>query len=374
MKRAHSRLESLDVFRGLTVAGMILVNNPGDWNETWPPLVHAAWHGCTFADLVFPFFIFILGVAMPFAFSRRVEAGYERRHLYARVLRRAILLFLLGLILNATAAFPEPESLRIPGVLQRIALVYLAAAFVVLHAGTFGRIVTAVLLLLVHWAVLALVPAGGQGAAWLSVEHNVAGVLDKLVFGRHTLLATGDPEGLLGTLSAIALALFGVLAGQWMRTGQSPARRVTGLAAGGLAAVALGLCWSVVLPFNKSLWTGSFALFTAGLGGLALAASYWVIDVRAIRGWARPFVWLGVNPLATYFLSELTGDLIDRSWLPTLEGRTTVKTWLYWGILRPAAGPWFGERGISLLFAVITVAFWTAVAGLLYRKKIRIQV
>ncbi|MGE5245346.1 MAG: acyltransferase family protein [Betaproteobacteria bacterium] len=374
MKPADHRLQSLDAFRGITIAGMILVNNPGSWDTVYPLLVHADWNGCTLADLVFPFFIFIMGVAMPFAFSRRLSSGPARAGLRRHIWRRAGSLVALGLVLNVVAALPAAGQLRIPGVLQRIGIVYLIAAFVVLHAGTAARLGIAAAILAGHWALLVLVPFGGHAAGVVAPDHNLAGMIDKAVFGAHTLTPAGDPEGLLGTAPAVASALFGSIAGDWLRSCDTAARRIGGLAAGGGAALLLGLVWSRAWPLNKPLWTGSFTLVTAGLGALLFALCFLLIDVWRVRRWARPFVWLGVNPLAIYFLAEFVGHLMDRPWVPDGAEWTTAKSWLFWTVLQPRIAPPLGDAGASLAFAVLTVLAWTLVAGVLYRRDVRIQV
>src|SRR5581483_927779 len=246
---------------------------------------------------------------------------------------------------------------RIPGVLQRIALVYVAAAVITLHASPRVRAAIAVALTLVHWWVLSLAP--------LTPRATIAAHIDHAVFGSHLLLPTYDPEGLLGTLSAIASALVGTLAGDWLRTGDSDARHVRGLLVGGAALTAAGLLWSLALPINKPLWTGSYTAFTGGLALLALAACYQTIEIAGARTWARPFVWLGVNPLAIYFLAELIAHIFEL---------TTVKTTLYWGLLRPATTHRLSDASASLLFAVVTTAVWTLVAGVMYRRGVRVQV
>jgi predicted acyltransferase len=355
--RPSHHLESLDAFRGITIAGMILVNNPGTWDAVYTPLVHADWNGCTLADVVYPFFIVILGVALPFALARRRESGHQLRRLHGRIVRRAVLLFLLGLILNLVAANLSWSAVRIPGVLQRIALVYLIAAVITLHAPPRVRAALAVALLAGHWFLLQLAP--------LTPALNISSSIDRAIFGRHILTATGDPEGLLGTMSAVASALIGTVAGHWLRTVPSDRRRIAALVAGGTALVIAGWWWSFALPLNKSLWTGSYVLVTAGLALVILAICYAVIDVWQIRGWARAFVWLGLNPLAIYFLAELVSHLLDA---------TNLKTILYWSLLRSAVHPPLGDRATSLAFAVLTVALWTAVAGLMYRRGVRVQV
>ena len=358
MRPAHHHLQSLDAFRGITIAGMILVNNPGTWDAVYRQLVHADWNGWTVADLVFPFFIVILGIALPFALSRRRESGHATRRLYARIVRRSLLLFALGFFLNLVASRFSWGEVRVPGVLQRIALVYLIAALITMQTRPAARAVIAVALLGVHWAVLRTTP--------LTPPATIAGVLDRAVFGvRHLLLPTVDPEGLLGTLSATASALIGTIAGDWLRVTSRNGVRLAGLTAGGAALTAVGWIWSFALPINKPLWTGSYALATAGLALVALAACFAIIEVADVRAWAQPFVWLGINPLAIYFLAELVSHLFDMS---------SAKTTLYWTVLRPRVTPPLAEPMTSLLFAVITVVVWTAVAGVMYRRGVRIQV
>ncbi len=373
MKAARHHIESLDAFRGVTVAGMILVNNPGNWNAVFPPLLHADWNGCTFADLVFPFFLFIMGVAIPFAFERRVAAGHQRRALYVRVFTRAAKLIALGLVLNAAAAWPHISAMRIPGVLQRIAIVYVCTALVTLHTSPVRRTAVTGTLLLAHWAVLMLVPFDGHGAGTVAPGANIASFIDAAVFGSHMLTAAGDPEGLLGTLSATATALAGTLVGHWLRTAASPRQKIRDAIAAGGSMLGVGLLWALVLPLNKPLWTGSYALVTAGLGAIAFAACYAVIDIARVGAWARPFVWLGLNPLAVYFCSELVGHAIEWPFATRAGQTTTVKTWMVYGVLDRVAGSALPEPVVSLLFAAGFAAFWIAVAGALYRRGIRIQ-
>jgi predicted acyltransferase len=367
---AH-RVESLDAFRGFAVASMILVNNPGSWDHVFEPLQHSTWNGCSFADVVFPFFIFILGMAMPFAFARRVQPGRARRALYGHIVRRTGVLILLGLILNAAAA--PAAALRVPGVLQRIALVYLATALLVLHTKPRQRIPIAAILLVVHWALLTLVPFGGAPAAAPTPEHNLGAFVDRWMFGGHLLTPLGDPEGLLGTIAAVGTALLGTAAGDWIRRPQATHSRIGGLLLGGGVSIAIGLLWAIVWPLNKPLWSGSYALVTAGLAAAAFTLCYVIVDVARVRAWARPFVWLGVNPLAIYFLSGLIGDLVEQPVLPAGRGGT-MKTWVFWEILEPRSGGAFNEEWASLAFAIALVALSLAVAGLMYRRNIRIHV
>jgi predicted acyltransferase len=366
-------MTSLDVFRGITIGAMILVNNPGDWNAVFPPLMHAYWTNWTLADLVFPWFIFIMGFAMPFAFARRHEQGQCIRELDRRIAQRAALLIVLGLILNGAATWPSVAPLRYPGVLQRIALSYLIGALVVLHLDVSEWVLAVALLLLGHWAVLTLLPFGGYPAGTLTPEHNVSGYLDALVFGGHALARPVDPEGLLGTLSSAATAVIGALAGQQVRCASTDDARLRRLATMGVGALAVGVLWSRVLPLSKPLWTGSYVLVVTGLAALAFSVTYVVVDVLQWRSSARPFLWLGVNPLAIYCLSEVVGHVLENSTIHLGGGRTTLKAWLFWIALEPAFGPWPPEWA-SFTFAVVFVGIWIAVAGLLYRRRIRIQV
>jgi predicted acyltransferase len=351
VKVAAHHLESLDVFRGVTIAAMILVNNPGDWGAVFPPLVHAYWTGCTFADVVFPWFVFIMGFALPFALARRQARGDAVRGPHWRIASRVAWLIGLGLVLNAVAGWPAVLPLRLPGVLQRIALSYLVASVVVLHLDVAGWIVLAALLLLGHWALLTLVPFGPYPGGTLTPEHNLARYIDTIVLGRHAATRALDPEGLLGGLSTAATALIGAITGQLVRRRPTDGARLRLLI----------------------LWTGSYVLVVTGLAMLVFAATYAVIDVLRVRGWARPFLWLGVNPLAIYFLSEIVGHLLEDPWLRHRSRWTTPKSWLVWGQLEPALHPLRAEWA-SLIFAVAFVAVWIAVAGTLYQRRIRIQV
>jgi len=352
---------------------MILVNNPGDWSAVFPPLMHAYWTGWTLADLVFPWFIFIMGFAMPFALARRHEQGQAIRNLDGRIARRAALLIALGLILNGAASWPSVVPLRYPGVLQRIALSYLIGALVVLHLDVARWVVAVALLLLGHWAVLALLPFGDYPAGTLTPQHNVSGYLDALVFGGHALTRPVDPEGLLGTLPSAATALVGALAGRQVQHASTNGARLRKLGILAFGMFVVGLLWSRLLPLSKPLWTGSYVAVVTGLAVLAFSVIYVVVDVLQLRSWARPFLWLGVNPLAIYFLSEVVGHLLDNVTIHVDGGRTTLKAWLFWIALEPAFLRWRPEWA-SFAFAVVFAGIWIAAAGLLYRHRIRIQV
>jgi predicted acyltransferase len=372
MKATSHHLRSLDTFRGLTIAAMILVNNPGDWSAIYPQLQHAHWNGCTLADLVFPWFIFIMGAAMPFAFSRRRQSASSVTGLYARVASRTFRLVAIGIALNAVTVLPHLSEIRFPGVLQRIAVVYAAAALIMLRHDDGARAAWAAILIVAEWLLLTLVPFDGHPAGTMRPGANLAAYVDHLIFGRHLLTPTGDPEGLLSTLPAIATALLGSLVGDRLRTRGRMTGNVAILFGGGGVLMAAGAAWATVLPLNKFLWTGSYTLFAAGTATVLLVSLYVTIDVWRLSGWSSPFVWMGVNPLAIYFLSELVGRLLDR--VIRIHGEyTTTRTWIFWSGVMPRFGG-HSEMALSFAIACATVVIWIALAGALSARNIRLQV
>jgi predicted acyltransferase len=367
--QAAGRMAALDVFRGLTIAGMILVNNPGSWGAIHPPLEHAAWHGWTPTDLVFPFFLFIVGVSIALALARRAEAGGSRRDLYLKIVRRTLIIFALGLVL---AGFPRYElsTLRIPGVLQRIAVCYLIASVIFLNTKWRTQAFIAAALLLLYWALMILIPAPGYGAGDLSMEGNLAAYVDRALLGRHTWKPLYDPEGLLSTIPAIATTLCGVLTGHWLRTRRAALDKAAGMFVAGALAIVLGWAWGGWFPVNKALWTSSYVLLTAGLALQFLAFCYWLVDIKGLRRPAKPFLIFGSNALAIYFLSELFSNLISLITLSRAGGAVDLKTYIY----EHAFASWASPANASLMFAVCIVLLWLGVATLLYRKRIFIKV
>lgn len=365
------RLVSLDAFRGLTIAAMLLVNDPGSWSYVYGPLRHAEWHGWTPTDLIFPFFLFIVGVAMTFSFGKRRREGKDRRALLGKAARRALVLFALGLLIHAFPWYDvDLATLRIPGVLQRIAVAYLAASAIVLFTGLRGQIVATAALLLGYWALLTLVPVPGGAAGDLTPDGNLAAWLDRTVLGTEHLWSqsrTWDPEGILSTVPAVASVLLGVFTGRWLRSGRSGRAVTAGLLAGGVAAIAVGALWGQLFPINKNLWTSSFTVFTAGMALLLLGLCYWVIDVRGRKRWATPFVVFGVNAIAAYFLSALFAGAIG---MIEVGGGVTLKAWTYQHLFASWAGPMNG----SLAFAIAFVLLWLGLMWPLYRKRIYIKV
>jgi predicted acyltransferase len=368
--RTAGRLASLDVFRGLTIAGMILVNNPGSWEAIYSPLEHAAWHGWTPTDLVFPFFLFIVGVSITLALSRRAESNGTKRDLYLKIVRRSLIIFVLGLIL---AGFPRYDlsTLRIPGVLQRIAVCYLIASLIFLKTKWRTQAVVAAALLLFYWMVMTLIPVPGFGAGDLSMEGNLAAYVDRTLLGQHTWKPLYDPEGILSTLPAIATTLFGVLTGQWLRLRHSEFEKVAGVFVAGAALVVAGWTWGFRFPINKALWTSSYVLLTAGLALQLLAICFWLVDIKGVQRWAKPFLIFGTNALAIYFLSELFSRIISLVTLTRDDGsRVDLQTFVYENLF----ASWASPEGASLLYAICIVLLWLGVAAILYRKRIFIKV
>lgn len=355
------RLDSLDVFRGVTIASMILVSAPGSWSAVYPPLDHAAWHGWTPTDLVFPFLLFAMGAAVPFAMARRRGAPrVVRRH----VLRRATLLFAIGLVLNAIETPPPIHwaTFRIPGVLQRIALVYLAVTWMTERLSIRAQAAAVAAALAGYWAAMVLIPVPGVGAGVLTPEGNLASFVDRALLGRHLLTALYDPEGLLSTVPAIATAMVGVFAGGWLNAPPDNApqtgHRTATMFAAGCGAAIIGLAWGRVFPINKNLWTSSFAVLAAGMAAAAMAACHFSVDVRGWRGWSRPFVAFGRNPLAAYFLSVGLDSVLTR-WV--VGDGTPMKAVLYSRLFAATIQPCCGAEAASLAYAVAYVMLWGAV-------------
>ena len=364
------RLTSLDAFRGITIAGMILVNNPGSWAYVYPPLRHAEWHGCTPTDLVFPFFLFIVGVAISFSFSKHVSGGADRKQLHLKILKRALIIFGIGLFLNGFPSF-NFGTIRIFGVLQRIALTYLLASLITLNTRPKGQALFAGCLLLFYWAVMKLVPVAGFGAGDLSMEGNLATFIDNALFKGHLWKASWDPEGVLSTLPATATVLCGVLTGHLLRSKRDKSDIANLIFMLGWAGIIAGLVWGIWFPINKGLWTSSYVLFTAGAALQFLGVCYWLIEVKGWNGWAKPAIVYGMNPLFVFIISILFVKTIVRIQVAVGGGDTTsLYAWTYRNIF----ASWLGSMNGSLAFAIANVLLWLAAAGLLYRKRIFIKV
>lgn len=440
-----NRLMSLDVFRGATIAGMMLVNNPGSWSAIYPPLEHAAWHGWTFTDLIFPFFLWIVGVAIPLSTARRLEQGQSPKQLFLHALRRSAIIFGLGFFLNSFSYFIDGSLLqrgfvgwwhnyattvRIPGVLQRIALCYLAATVVYLvtekrrerapqregagkrnsageeqsresqrgdqslltsaptgvaRPAVRAQLLVVVVLLAGYWLLMMCWPVPGYGRGILEKEGNFSQYVDELVLngpviGTHVwrTAKNWDPEGIVSTLPAIATCLFGVLTGQLLRSKLSADSKTAWMFTAGGALLVAGQWMNPWLPINKNLWTSSYAVFMAGMALWCFATCYWLVDVQGWRKWAKPFSIYGMNAITVFVLAGVLGRLSLEIKLADAAGQTVaLKTYLYDKFFvpfgSPATAPFLGflasPRNASLLWALAYVLGLYAVAWVMYRRK-----
>jgi len=365
MSKEPQRLLSLDAFRGLTIAGMILVNNSGS-PDKYSPLKHADWHGWTPTDLVFPSFLLIAGVAIPLAFSKRAERGDSTSSLIWKILRRSALIFAIGMLLNA---FPGYWPRRFPGVLQRIALCYLAASLLYLNLSRRALTITTVALLLGYWAAMTLIPVPGIGAGDLSRPNNLAAWVDRAVLSGHLYKDDYDPEGILSTFPAVATTLIGVLTGIWMLTARPVAEKVSGIFAAGTVLLALGAFWGMAFPINKALWTSSFTLYSAGWSLLLLGCFGWLIEVENVKRWAWPFLVFGANPLVAYVLSGLTMSMASRTEVQGASGMVSIRKFVY----EQGFASWAEPSMASFLFALSYVLLWLLLMAVLYRFKVFIR-
>ena len=369
------RLRSLDVFRGGTIAAMILVNNPGSLEHVYPQLRHAQWHGWTMADWIFPFFLWIVGVAMVFSREHRKEQGVSDGTLLRRAAQRAGLLFLLGLFLNG---FPfglfssefSWATIRIPGVLQRIAVCYLVAFVILNYSGLRGQLLWTAGLLGGYWVLMACVPAGVFGPGGLDPEGNLAWYIDSSILAGHTWqfapVAGFDPEGILTTIPAIATTLLGAAAGQWLRLPRPAEQSAGWMFLAGTAMTVAGIILDMSFPINKNLWTSSYVIFTGGWAFLCFAAVFWLVEVHQISQWSKPFVILGTNAIAVYALSEMVWSLM---WAVAWEGESASVVYLH-DALASVFNPLAGPPTASFLFSFVYTLTMTAVAWALWKKKI----
>ena len=371
-KVGQERLISLDVFRGITIAGMVLVNNPGSWSTIYWPLAHAQWHGWTPTDLVFPFFLFIVGVAIPIALGKRVDTSGSKRDLYWKIARRTLIIFALGIFLAGFPYFPL-STIRIPGVLQRIAVCYLFASIIFLHTKVRTQIIITVALSILYWVLMTKLPAPGFGAGDLSKEGSLASFIDRTIFGPH-IWRQGkvyDPEGLLSTIPAIATTLMGVITGQWLRKEKSAYEKVAGMFAAGVACMVIGWMWNAWFPINKSLWTSSYVFFTGGLALLFLALCYWIIDIKKYTAWTKPFVVFGVNALVLFVASGVMARLLGLIKVSAPDGsQMSLQSWIYKNVFQS----WLPPYRASLAYAIVFILVWLGLMWILYRRRIFIKV
>lgn len=430
-QQAKTRLIALDVFRGMTIAGMILVNNPGTWSAIYAPLKHAEWHGITPTDYIFPFFLFIVGVAVPIALGKRIEEGVTR-DVYWKIFTRGLTIFGLGLFMAAfplfnlaesdlplaakiaimlavaaacffwlesdykltaalvgflillplvlylagyTFGFTNLETLRIPGVLQRIAVCYVIVSFLFLHTDWKQQVYIGAGLLFLYWILMTTIPVPGCAVTTIDDKAcNLAAYLDLQIFGPNHIWRQAkvyDPEGILSTIPAIATTLSGVLTGTWLKSKRGDLEKVGGILFFGVLLTALGYIWNHFFPYNKPLWTSSYVLYTSGLALCFLGFCYWLIDIKSYRRWTKPFVIFGVNALALYVFSGLFARMLGIIKVTGADGsEISLQKWIFDTFFLSVASP----VNASLMFAVAFILFWLFLMWLLYRKQIFIKV
>ncbi len=391
------RLLSLDVFRGITIAGMLLVNDPGTWGAIYPPLEHAEWNGWTPTDLIFPFFLFIVGITTYLSINSRRAHGAEDGAIIRQIIRRGLIIYALGFLMALSPGYQWGEiagiahpsvweriayrwdHVRIMGVLARIGIVYIIAALICYKTTMKQQVVIAACILYGYWFAMTLLPVPGTGGtlgAHLigTKDQNLAAWLDRQILGmKHIWIGgvTFDPEGPMSTIPAIATAILGYLCGRWIGTARALLEKMSGLFAVGSIAMMVGLMWNWSFPINKNLWTSSYVVFTAGMACVILATCMCIVDYLNIRGWTKPFVVFGVNPIVAFVGSGMFARLIYTLWRVDYNGKqVSIQSVIY----EKAFHSWLPDRLASLAFAVAFVLLWYGILAWMYRKKIFLKV
>lgn len=372
------RLMSIDIFRGLAVAGMILVDNPGSDDLAYASIKHAEWNGWTPADFIFPSFVFLVGVSMVFSFAARLRRGESRQRIFRHAVVRALILIAIGLFVNAMPIYGlDVHAWRIYGVTQRIALCYLVASVFVLWSHRRGQAIALLACLVGYWAILRFVPVPGFGVPgrdipFMDPERNIVAWLDrKLLMGR-LYDKVRDPEGLISTIGAIATILMGVLAGQWMRSAADQRTKAWRMAAVGALGLVAGLVWNPWFPINKNLWTSSFVLLTGGFALMFLAFLYWAVEIKNWRGvWTTLILVFGMNAIAGFVADSVvygpgysftvkSAGGADISWHEAAQAKL-----LSFGLTAANA---------SLVYSLAAVLFCWFLLWLLWKKRIFLKV
>lgn len=372
MRTFSKRLVSLDVFRGMTIAGMILVNTIIE--SPFATLAHAEWNGCHFADLIFPFFLFVVGISLVLSMSKQVKNHVSESEIVYKIIKRTLVILLLGYILNF---FPNHltwdtlATVRVYGVLQRIALCYFFAALCYLYMNSVAQVGLIIVLLLGYWFLLMHVPVPHFGVGDLSPSGNLGAYLDRLLFSPANLYGkTYDPEGLLGTLPALATTLIGSITGMGLLSRKTQKQKCAAMLVAGIMCMILGWIWGQWFPINKPLWTSSFVLWTAGMGLCIYAVCYAVIEMKHWIRWSKPFEIFGLNAVALYFLHVFFFKIQIIVHLPCGNGQN-CNLWQY--IIKNGFA-WAPVPYSYLYYALASVLIWLLVATIMYRKKIFIKV
>lgn len=360
----NSRVESVDILRGFTIVAMILVNNPGTWSNIYPPLLHAQWHGYTPTDLIFPFFLFIVGISISFSYRNKPKS----KKTYQKISIRSLKLIGLGLFLNWFLPyfpfFKDFETLRIPGVLQRIGIVFFVAAVLNLNFSWKPLLFIAISILIGYWLWLGYVPLNGEIPTFDRAPNNWANYLDVKFFGKHTWKTDFDPEGLISTLPAIVTSIIGILIGKILNYYKENTTIILSLL--GMLMILLGLLWNNWFPINKAIWSSSFVLATAGWGTLILAIIYFITDVKKIKI-GTIFKHIGMNAILIFFLSSF---IAKSFYLIKVNETQSIHSWLYAIYMNTISI----DKLSSLLYALTVVIFYLVLSYILYRKKIFLKV
>ncbi len=367
---AKQRLTSLDALRGLTIFGMIIVNDPADWSAAYKPLLHSDWAGCTPTDLVFPFFLFIMGFSLFLSTQNRLLKGDSKSTLFRHLLKRSAIIFGIGLILNG---FPynHLENLRILGVLQRIAMVNFFCGTMLIYSSRSFRLFIGSLILLSYWILLSFIPSPLSPVPTFAYETNWVAWLDQLILRNHTWeqMPLMDPEGILSTFPAIVTGLIGIEIAYFFTKNPDKKEKAVILFLAGFLLTAAGLAWGAIFPMIKKMWTSSYVLYTAGLASMTLGAFYWLIDHHKKESWVKLLVAFGTNPLALYVGAELIAMIIGQ--FPVFGAqKLSLNGWLFQSL--QASG--MSADNASLTWALLYVGLWAIVATVLYRRKIIIKV
>jgi predicted acyltransferase len=374
-----TRLISLDIFRGLAVAGMIIVDNPGSDEKAYWAIRHAEWNGWSPADFIFPSFLFLVGVSMVFSFHVRLQRGESRGAILLHAFKRSLILIAIGLATNAMPLVGfDLHTFRFEGVLQRIAVCFFAAAFLVLWTGRRGQWIALVACLIGYWAMLRFAPVPGFGVPgrdipFMDPDRNLVAWLDRYFFAGHLYNGTRDPEGILSNIPALGTTLIGVLAGDWLRAEtRSSAAKVRGLVLAGVAGLVAGQLWNHWFPINKNLWTSSFVLFSGGFALAFMAALYWMVEIKRWRGWwTMPALVLGMNAIAGFVADSLVYGP-GYGFTAKIASGATV-SW-HEAAQRALESIGLDAANASLVYSVAALLFCWFLLWLLWRRRIFLKV
>lgn len=363
-KANTGRLISLDAMRGFVMAAMILVNYPGSSEHIFLPLEHAEWDGLTPTDLIFPFFLFMVGISISLSYSKQLSAGGHGWNVYKKILFRSLKIFAVGLFLSMLPTF-DIFNIRITGVLQRISIVFLFCSVLYLNTSFYQQIWIAAIVLIAYWLVMTLIPTPGVGyVAWERGLNLAAWVDSKLLPGK-MWQGTWDPEGILTTITSIATGITGLLAGHLILSTRTGTEKIMLLMIAGFISVTFGYVWGLTFPVNKNLWTSSYVLVTSGLACLTLGTMYYLVDIRGLKSWAKPGIIFGSNAIAIYFISDCISYLLY--WLPV--GSAPINEQFVTALINSGVYP----KIASVTFAAIFVMINFLIALFLYKRKIFIK-